>query len=141
MPDLHTILADHRSGRKENVSDANRDEDVFRASMSEIPNIFFDQILKRFKLSRIEIVVLMFLYRQVWCRPNLYKIYGISQLLSHTEMARVLGLSLEEVHHALRQLEDYRFMETVRSGQYFVRKYFLKEYDEHYCQTYDDFDI
>ena len=83
----------------------------------------------------------MFLYRQVWCRPNLYKVYGISQLLSHTEMAKTLGLSLEEVHSSLRKLEEYTFIETVRSGQYFVRKYFFKQYDEEFNQTYDDFEI
>lgn len=141
MPDLHSILADHRSKRKKNSVSTRELGELKRPSTSQIPDIFFDEILKSFKLTRIEVVVLMFLYRQVWCRPNLYKIYGISQLLSHTEMAKVLGLSLEEVHLALRKLEEYTFIETVRSGQYFVRKYFFKEYDEQFHQTYDDFEI
>ena len=56
-------------------------------------------------------------------------------------MGKTLGLSLEEVHSSLRKLEEYTFIETVRSGQYFVRKYFFKQYDEEFNQTYDDFEI
>ena len=141
MPDLHSILADHKSKRRKSLISTQEQQELKRASTSQIPDIFFDEILKNYKLTRIEIVVLMFLYRQVWCRPNLYKVYGISQLLSHTEMAKTLGLSLEEVHSSLRKLEEYTFIETVRSGQYFVRKYFFKQYDEEFNQTYDDFEI
>jgi DNA-binding transcriptional regulator YhcF (GntR family) len=86
-------------------------------------------------------MVLMYVYRQVWCRPNLYKIHGISQLLSYTEMGKVLHLDIEEIYQALRKLEEHGFMVTVRSGQYFVRRYFTQELDAEFGQTYDDFDF
>ena len=139
MVDLHTILADHES-RYSDGNPAKLPEERI-ASLSKIPDLFFDQILVNFKLSRIEIMVLMYIYRRVWCRPNLYKIHGISPLMSHSEMAENLGPSLEEVYNALRKLEEYNFLATVRSGQYFVRKYFTKDYDEYYGQTYDDFEL
>lgn len=142
MDDLHAILADHRSKvRKEKEVSTRPGKDLPHPTASQIPDLFFDDILVRFKLTRIEIMALMYLYRRVWCRPNLYKIYGISPMLSHTEMAKGLGVELEDVHSALRKLEEYAFIMTVRSGQYFVRKYFLKEHDEHFQQTYDDFDV
>lgn len=140
MVDLQTILADHRSKTKAKREDVDGPEKI-SATVSEIPDIFFDGVLQKFKLTRIEIIVLMFLYRMVWCRPNLYKTYGISQLLSHTEMAKSLALELGEIYHALKKLEEYGFIETVRSGQYFVRKYFTKENDEFFYQTYDDFEV
>ncbi len=141
MVDLHTILADHRSKKNHRRVESDVDSRLNTASSSDIPDLFFDQILVQYKLSRVEIMVLMYLYRQVWCRTNLYKIYGISQLLSHTEMAKSLNASLDDVYHALRKLEEYGFINTVRSGQYFVRKYFTKELDEFFIQTYDDFEI
>jgi DNA-binding MarR family transcriptional regulator len=142
MDELHTILADHRS--RFPSKDRHREQvgkDVYLPTSSDIPDLFFDQILVDFKLTRIEIMVLMYLYRHVWCRPNLYRIYGISQLLSHTEMSKMLGSSIESIYHALRRLEEYGFIGTVRSGQYFVRKYFTRENDERYAQTYDDFEV
>jgi predicted transcriptional regulator of viral defense system len=83
----------------------------------------------------------MYLYRKVWCKPNLYKVYGISQILSHEEMAKTLDLRIEEIYASLRRIEEYGFISTIRSGQYFVRKYFTRENDERFIQTYDDFDI
>lgn len=142
MVNLNSILADHRSNKKiSNLKKNKREESTETATISEIPDIFFDEILQDYKLTRIEIMVLMFLYRQVWCRPNLYKVYGISQLMSHTEMGKTLRLDLEDIYHALRNLEDYAFITTVRSGQYFVRKYFTKNNDIRYTQTYDDFEV
>ncbi|PIK16022.1 hypothetical protein [Halobacteriovorax sp. JY17] len=140
MVDLHSILADHRSktsGENTKLSDS-RDSSP---TVSKIPDIFFDDILTHYKLTRVEIMVLMYLYRRVWCRANLYKEHGISQLMSHTEMAKHLGITLEDIYQSLRNLEDYSFISTIRSGQYFVRKYFTKEFDEHYGQSYDDFEI
>jgi len=140
--DLHTILNDHRSKRKNNDGD-----DVIASvekecpTISEIPDIFFDQVLVNIKLTRIEIIVLMYFYRQVWCRPNLYKTYGISQLMSFSEVATKLGLDIQEIYQSLRSLEDYGFISTVRSGQYFVRKYFTRQNDEKFNQSYDDFDF
>ena len=143
MVDLQTILADHRSKHK-NIGRAeltDGDKEHIAATTSEIPDLFFDQILVEYKLTRVEIMVLMYLYRHVWGRPNLYKMYGISQLLSHTEMAKSLNLTLEDIYHALRRLEEHTFISTVRSGQYFVRRFFTKENDEQFGQRYDDFDI
>ena len=100
-----------------------------------------NEILVDFKLSRIEVLVVMYLYRRVWCRPNLYKEFGISQLMAHTEMAQNLKISIDEIYNALRKLEELGFISTIRSGQYFVRKYFTKENDEKYGQTYDDFEF
>ncbi|CBW26895.1 hypothetical protein BMS_2084 [Halobacteriovorax marinus SJ] len=140
MVDLHSILADHRS-KSADESAKLSDSHNANPTISKIPDIFFDQILTHFKLTRVEIMVLMYLYRRVWCRPNLYKEHGISQLMSHTEMAKHLGINLEDIYQSLRSLEDYNFISTIRSGQYFVRKYFTKDFDEHFGQTYDDFEI
>lgn len=142
--EIHRIIAEHRSKK----SDEKKNDDSIvvaneqsSATHSEIPDIFFEEILVRNKLSRIDIIVLMYLYRKVWCRPNLYKEYGISPMLSLAEMARILNLSIDELYHAFRHLEDLEFISTIRSGQYFVRKYFTREYDEKYGQAYDDFDL
>lgn len=141
MVDLHSILADHRS-KDDSVSSSDfADSQSSDPSVSEIPDLFFDDVLQKFKLTRVEIMVLMYLYRRVWCRPNLYKTHGISPLMSHTDMANNLTLHLEDVYHALRHLEEYNFISTIRSGQYFVRKYFTKDHDDFFAQTYDDFDI
>ena len=110
-------------------------------SVSEIPDIFFDQILVDFKLSRSEILLLMYLYRRVWCRPNLHKVYGISPLFSLKEIEQFLKIPMDEVFSGLQKLEGFGFISTIRSGQYFVRKYFTKENDEIFRQTYDDFEL
>jgi len=141
MVDLHSILADHTSKNAVTEPSEISNSQSSGPSVSEIPDMFFDSVLQKFKLSRIEIMVLMYLYRRVWCRPNLYKMHGISQLMSHTDMANNLSLPLEDIYHALRNLEDYNFISTIRSGQYFVRKYFTHEADDNYGQTYDDFEI
>ena len=39
------------------------------------------------------------------------------------------------------RLEELGFISTIRSGQYFVRRYFTKENDEKFGQTYDDFEV
>ena len=140
MIDLHSILADHRSKVGDKTTELGASSNS-NPSLSKIPDIFFDEILTNFKLTRVEIMVLMYLYRRVWCRANLYKEHGISQLMSHTEMAKHLGVTLEDIYQSLRNLEDYSFISTIRSGQYFVRKFFTKEFDEYYGQSYDDFEI
>jgi len=144
MTDIHTIIAGHRGGK---VHPGAQDYEVNEGNQyeppttSEIPDVFFDQILIEFKLSRVEINVLMYLYRRVWCKPNLYRKHGLSQLQSHFDMCRMLSISLEEIYQSLRNLENYGFIETIRSGQYFVRKYFTKDFDESFGQSYDDFEI
>ncbi|MBA2405090.1 MAG: hypothetical protein H0V66_10000, partial [Bdellovibrionales bacterium] len=125
MEDIRSILSQFHS-KKKPKTDVQKSETGphDEPSGSVIPDIFFDDILHKHKLTRPEITILMFLYRQVWCRPNLYKSHGIGPLNSYAEMATYLHLSTEELAQNLRSLETYGFIETVRSGQYFVRKYF-----------------
>lgn len=142
MVDLHTILKDHEPRRKSGSGTGPLHSMQHKSpSSSKIPDLFFDEILVQYKLTRIEIMLLMYLYRKVWAKPNLYKVYGISQLMSHAEMALHLGLNIEDIYTALRKIEDFGFITTIRSGQYFVRKYFTQENDELYGQTYDDFEV
>ncbi len=140
--DIHTIIQGHR-GKRPGLGgvDSKKSNSPNEPTYSEIPDLFFDTILTNYKLTRIEIMVTMYLYRKVWCRPNIYKTYGISQMMSLTEMAQALNVELDDVYNSLRKLEEFGFITTVRSGQYFVRKYFLKEFDEEFSQTYDDFEV
>ena len=91
------------------------------------------------KLSRLDILALLFLYRKIWCRPNLYRIYGVSPMLSLSKTASALRMAMEDLHASLRHLETYSLLATIRPGQYFVRKYFTKEWDRHFSQDYDEF--
>lgn len=106
-------------------------------TLSEIPDIFFDYILPHFKLTRAETSVLMFLYRQVWCRPNLYRDHGIGPLNSYADISRHLHLQQGEVMGALKNLESLKLILALRAGQYFVRKFFTEEFDEKYAQHYE----
>jgi hypothetical protein len=108
-------------------------------SFAEIPEVFFDHVLLKFKLNRHEISLLLYLYRQVWCRPNLYKSHGIGPLNSYAELSSRLEISNEELGTYLRNLENFGLLETVRSGQYFIRKYFTEYLDLEYGQNYDEF--
>ena len=139
MVDIHSILATHKT--KNHDSSAVYKEGPPSPELSEIPDIFFDQILVEYKLTRTEIIVLMYLYRKVWCRPNLYKKHGISQLLSLTDMVNQLDVRIEDVHLSLRKLENFGFISTIRVGQYFVRRFFTKENDEFFAQNYDEFEV
>jgi hypothetical protein len=143
MVDLQSILAEHRSkkmvGSPHNKSGGGGVQ--LKPTSSEIPDIFFDKIIVDFKLSRIEILVLVYIYRRVWCFPNLHRSHGISQMMSHTEMAKNLSLAIEDVYSALRKLEEYDMIRTIRAGQYFSRRFFSKEMDEVFEQTYDDFEL
>jgi hypothetical protein len=140
MQDIRSVLSKFNSKKK-------RESDVQKssvgpaaiASSSEIPDVFFDVVLQKFKLNRQEITLLMFLYRQVWCRPNLYKSHGIGPLNSYQDLSTNLGISVEELGNYLRVLENFGFIETVRSGQYFVRKFFTETLDTQYGQNYDEF--
>ncbi len=144
MVDIHSILADHRSKAKSddgsNAETGGRNFEL-GPSTSEIPDVFFDKIIVDYKLSRVEILVLMYIYRRVWCLPNLHRSHGISQMMSHTEMAKNLGLAIEDIYSSLRKLEEYDFIRTIRAGQYFSRRFFSKEMDTTFGQTYDDFEI
>ena len=143
MLDLYKIFNNYRvkqRTKKKLTTTTDRKGQSQEPSSSEIPDLFFDQVLVEYKLSRIEIMVLMYLYRQVWCRPNIYKEYGISQLLSLPKMAVYLNLPVSDVHNALQTIEKHDFISTIRVGQYFVRRYFSKKNDHYYAQTYDSFE-
>lgn len=140
MEDIRSVLSQFNAKKKK---DSNPDKSgvgpVGSASLSEIPDLFFDVILQKYKLNRHEISLLMYLYRQVWCRPNLYKSHGIGPLNSYAELCAVLGITPEQLGTDIRALENYGFIETVRSGQYFVRKFFTEALDAQYGQNYDEF--
>ncbi len=140
---LQSILKGHRSkGIKSDDLDHRGDDTlVSRPSLSEIPDVFFDHVVVDFKLNRIEILVLMYIYRRVWSFPNLHRDHGISPMMSHTEMAKSLHLSIEEVYSALRKLEEHEFIKTIRAGQYFVRRFFTQSLDQDFSQKYQDFDL
>jgi len=106
------------------------------ATYSEIPDLFFDVILRDYKLNRHEITLFLFLYRQIWCRPSPYKEHGIGPLNSYSDIALKMGLSTDEVVTTVKNLEKYGLLESVRVGQYFIRKFITQEYDEIYGQTY-----
>jgi DNA-binding MarR family transcriptional regulator len=141
MTDIRSVLSQFHSKKKQKESDVQKSETGphAEASSSVIPDVFFDDVLQKHKLTRHEITVLMFLYRQVWCRPNLYKNHGIGPLNSYLEMANYLHLTTEELAQNIRSLETYGLIEVVRSGQYFVRKYFTEPLDIKYGQDYDQF--
>lgn len=138
MEDLRSILSSHNSKN----APANATNEYLKekyATTSEIPDLFFDEILVNHKLNRVEILLLMYLYRLTWCKPNLHRKYGIAPIISHEELAKGLDITLEVLHQGIRSLESFKFIETIRAGQYFVRKYFTDENDKLYGQTYDNF--
>lgn len=137
MEDLRSILSSHQIKSKAN--ETKEPVEVISASSSEIPDLFFDEVLVRYKLSRVEILVLMYLYRLTWCRPNLHKKFGIAPIVSHADLGALFDLSPDALHQNIRSLESFGFIETIRAGQYFVRKYFTEENDKKYGQSYDNF--
>lgn len=144
MEDLYKIIADHRSRKpilNSNMDDPHKLRPSSHATYSEIPDVFFDEVLVRFKLTRVELLVLMNLYRLTWCRPNIYKEFGISPMIGHSHLSVQLEVDVDIVLNSLRKLEEWGFISTIRSGQYFVRKFFTRENDEKYGQTYHDFEL
>jgi hypothetical protein len=141
MEDIRSILSQFHSRKKDKQNDLQKSGvgPVDTPLASEIPDVFFDVVLQKYKLNRHEITLLMYLYRQVWCRANLYKSHGIGPMNSLAELSHNLGFTIEDLHHHLRSLENYGFLETVRSGQYFVRKYFTEDLDQKFGQNYNDF--
>lgn len=140
MEDIRSVLSQYQTKAKKDVeTEKTNSGPAAIPTVSEIPDVFFDVILKNYKLTRQDISLLMYLYRQVWCRPNLYKSHGIGPLQSYADICSVLGISLDEFNHSLRTLQNYGFLETVRAGQYFVHKFFTQELDQKYGQNYDSF--
>ena len=138
MDDIKEILSAHQGKNKRDAAIQGRQNRPL-PSVSEIPDLFFDEILPKFKLNRAEICLLMILYREVWCRPNLYEKYGIGPINSLTEISKSMEVSTDILLHSIQTLESFGFIETIRSGQYFVRKYFTQENDHKYGQSYDNF--
>ena len=139
MEDIRSILSSHHSKTNASAKVVKATNGEISATTSEIPDLFFDEILIQIKLTRTEILLLMYLYRMTWCKPNLHRKYGIAPIMSHFEMGKSLDVSSEILHQTIRKLEGFGFIETIRSGQYFVRKYFTEENDRKYGQTYDNF--
>ena len=139
MEDLRMILSSHHSNLDEKDSKVKASNSDSIASLAEIPDLFFDEILVRYKLNRVDTLVLMYLYRATWCRANLHKKHGITPMISHTEFAEALEITIDVLHQTLNRLEGFSFIETIRSGQYFVRKFFTEENDRKFNQSYDNF--
>lgn len=139
MENIIDILTAHNSKHESTVNATKMPESEEHATMSEIPDLFFDDILIKFKLTRVEITLLMYLYRLTWCKPNLHKEFGMAPIISLTDVSDRLEISIEIFHQTIRSLEGFGFIETIRSGQYFVRKYFTEYLDKKYSQTYDNF--
>ena len=137
MEDLRTILSSHHSKMDEPSTESN--VRPVTATVSAIPDVFFDDVLTQVKLTRTEVLVLMYLYRITWCRPNLHSKYGIAPIISHLDLSHTLDVSGEILHQTIRRLEGFGYIETIRSGQYFVRKFFTEELDRKYGQSYDNF--
>lgn len=138
MEDLRSILSSHNSKSAQD-SEVKAPVNEYTASVSEIPDLFFDEILIRFKLTRVDVLVLMYLYRLTWCKANLNRKHGITPMISHQELADRMEISIDNLHQTINRLEGFKFIETIRSGQYFVRKYFSEENDRKFNQTYDNF--
>ena len=139
MEDLKTILSSHHSKNSATAKAIKTTNEEVRATTSEIPDLFFDEILIQFKLTRTEILLLMYLYRITWCKANLHQKFGIAPIVSYGDLSSTLDISTDILHQTIRKLEGFGFIETIRSGQYFVRKYFTEENDRKYGQTYDNF--
>lgn len=138
MEDIRSLLSMYRArSGKEGDKTPSRAIAPEIATVSEIPDVFFDEILPQVKLARTETALLMILYRQVWCRPNLYRSHGIGPLNSYQELGRLLNVGQEDVIHALRALENHGFIQAIRSGQYFVRKFFTEQNDARFGQQYE----
>lgn len=136
MEDLQSILTSHHPANSGSMKPIKTE---IKATMSAIPDLFFDDVLVKIKLSRVEILLMMYLYRITWCKPNIHKKFGIAPMINYEEVALKLDVSTEIFHQTIRRLESFGFIETIRSGQYFVRKYFTEENDQKYGQTYDNF--
>ncbi len=141
MADIRSVLTKFQTKKKKDGHEVQKSfvGPFKEPSSSEIPDVFFDIVIQKYRLNRLDIAVLMFLYRQIWCRPNLYKSHGIGPLNSYVEVSALLGVTHEELGQHIRALENFGLIETVRAGQYFVRKYFTAELDTEFGQNYDDF--
>jgi DNA-binding MarR family transcriptional regulator len=145
MDDLQSILETYKHRKDSSTAEETSAIRVNKSSSTtesvDIFDLFFDQVLVHYKLSRIDILVLIYIYRRVWLRPNLYRTHGISPILSYTDLAKVLNVEIDNIYNSLKTLENMGLIETIRSGQYFVRRFFTAELDKIAHQTYDDFEV
>lgn len=138
MEDIRSLLSLYRSrNNRTESSGVEKAAAPEAATTSEIPDVFFDEILPTIKLTRQEIMLLMMLYRQVWCRPNLHRSHGIGPLNAYYEIERALNMNQEELIATIRSLEGQGFIQTIRAGQYFVRRFFTEHNDTKYGQQYE----
>lgn len=135
MDDIRSVLSKFKPVTSKDSSPKGSE----RPTLSSIPDLFFDEILVHFKLTKSEVVVLMYLYRQIWSKPNLNAKYGIGPLQSLDKISKDLRLTHDELISILHHLEKLQLIQTVRSGQYFIRKFFTEEFDMKYGQSYDEF--
>jgi DNA-binding MarR family transcriptional regulator len=139
MEDIRSVLNNHSNKIFPDSDSAINQPNKEIPTTSDIPDVFFDDVLLKYKLTRVEILLIMSLYRNTWCKPNLYKKHGISPLISLEELGDSLEISGNILHQSLRKLETFGFIETIRSGQFFVRRYFTEELDRKFNQSYDNF--
>lgn len=137
MEDIRSLLSQYKERKSESGEPIQLEVASATPTHSEIPDVFIDEILPNTKLSRAEISLLMLLHRQVWGRPNLYRSHGIGPLNSYQELSRLLHLEQDELINTIRSLENHGFIQTIRSGQYFVRKYFTEANDLKFAQRYE----
>jgi hypothetical protein len=137
LEDIRSLLSQYKERKSDSDGEAVLEVGSATPTHCEIPDVFIDEILPTTKLTRSEISLLMLLHRQVWGRPNLYRSHGIGPLNSYQELGRLLHLEQDELIHALRSLEHQGFIQTIRSGQYFVRKYFTEANDLRFAQRYE----
>ena len=137
MEDIRSILSKYPDKSPDESHAALPESQKHIPTHSEIPDVFFDDVLVKFKLTRSEISLLMLLYRQVWCRPNLYRSHGIGPINSYADLAKSLHMSSDELIHGIRALESGGFITTIRAGQYFVRRFFTEALDQKFSQHYE----
>ena len=93
MDELQSILETYRHRKDSHMikesSATTTSKSIPSTENIEIFDLFFDQVLIHYKLSRIDILVLIYIYRRVWLKPNLYRIHGISPILSYTDLANI----------------------------------------------------
>lgn len=134
--DLKSILNDHKS-KNANLS-ASMDSHRLESSFSFIPDIFFDDVLVKFKLTRLEILALVYLYRKAWAATNVDRKYGMTPHLDYKIFSQKLEIEPEHLMQTLRKLEEFGFVQKMNHDLYFVRKYFTEELDKRYGQNYEN---
>lgn len=134
--DLKSILNDHKS--KHASSLASTDNHRLESSFSLIPDVFFDDVLVKFKLTRLEILALVYLYRKAWAPTNVDRKYGMTPHLDYKIFSQKLEIESEHLMQTLRKLEEFGFVQKMNHDLYFVRKYFTEELDKRYGQNYEN---